>query len=365
MWIIVRIFYYENDKTPLLLLAVRPLLRALKEDGLIEKGYFSRHWHRGPHIRLYLQTSAEHMEGIQAKVKEKIGAFLASTPSRRVITEEAVRARHEQLAAHEYISGPLFPLLPDNSIDYARDESNDFMYGGATGFELARDFYSHCQPLVFDVIERGRSERSMLLSQAFSWMLITANWLENLRISYISYRSHAEGFLYGFDHKGTLRLHLKQQYKNQAETLIAMVKPHLDAYYTGGNDLDIRWRESIEMYGKPIGAAIDAGNIRLPLFNEPDQDGMSLFHQASYNQPWMQEFTRSNLFHKRRFILNILYEILLQIGITPLEKIYLCFALANAVEEATGTPWQMLLKDRASFILQYSRSGGAGRKGVH
>src|SRR5579859_5249305 len=115
MWTLARVYYYA-EKEALLLNCIRPLLQELQEQGLVDQGYFVRHWYQGPHIRFYLHTTSAQLDALQTTVTTAISAYFAQYPSQRSLPEAEIRATHERLASLEKITDPLFPLQPDNSI---------------------------------------------------------------------------------------------------------------------------------------------------------------------------------------------------------------------------------------------------------
>lgn len=348
MWFVTRIYYYAEEKEQLVLDCVRPLFKTLQEEGLITQGYFLRRWQRGPHICLYLQSEPSQLALVQARIEAVVSGYLTSHPSRRILREEEVRSNYERLASLEKVSGPLFPLRADNSLVFEDDDMQAAPYGGQVGLDLMRMFLSESTPIVFRLLEQTQDNKAALLSQFFSWMLLTAASLGDIRKTYISYRSHAEGFLNGYDPKGRLRQQFDQQYEKQAAALRNMAQSYLTATQGERGELDASWQQLLERFVPQLQQAILAGSINLPLpvpkKGSEEWQRMSKFHQMAYSIPRLLDYMYTPAFATRRFLLNLLYEVMLQCGIRPLEKCFLCYMVASAVEDATGTPWEALMK---------------------
>ncbi len=332
MWMVARIYFYDEQKHHLLLFCIRPLLTALYQQALIDQAYFLRRWQRGPHICLYCHTKTAHLPALESTITTSVSSYFASHPSTRILREEEVRVTYERLAVLEEITGPVLPLQPDNSICFEADDVLAEHYGGSKILDLVRLFLSQSTLLIFELLERTQENKSALLSQMFSWMLITASCLGDIHHTYITYRSHIEGYLYHFDRDHSLRHHFKKQYEKQAAILRSRLQPYLLLPHPPGNDLDERLRELFLNVRLQLQQAINEDNVRLP----PRGRAPSPFHQAARNLPGMENYLHSAEFTLRRILVNLLYELMLQSGIRPIEKCFLCYVVASSVEEAIG-----------------------------
>jgi hypothetical protein len=358
MWILVRIYYYAEQKEALLLNCVRPLLEELQQQGLVDQGYFVRYWYRGPHIRLYLRTTQEHLDALKTAVTAATDDYFSRHPSQRILREEDIRATHERLAEVEKVKGPLFPLQPDNSITFEDPGFDAAIYGGETGLKLANLFYARSTPIVFRLLELVEQDRSVLLPQVFNWMLITVAHLGGgLRMSYISYRSHSEGFLHGFDGKGRIRERFEHLYDHYSTQWHQNVEHYLNPSYIPVHELDGAWNDMLEAYLPYLRHAITEQQLLLEIPNMTSSN-VSAFHRETLQLPWISAFVSSHHYTIRRLLLNLLYETMLQVGIRPVEKMFLCYSVARSVEEVTGVSWREFQANNDALKIQFPITWG-------
>ncbi|MFI5913343.1 thiopeptide maturation pyridine synthase [Dactylosporangium sp. NPDC051541] len=339
-WRRIDVYYYDPDKDRLILEGVRPLLRRLA--GRVDGAWFTRHWRRGPHLRLLVSTGAATFdEVVRPAADEIIGGFLARHPSTHVLDPERERAAHQRLAELEHEQGPLWPWFPDNSLRVSAHEPREAQLGGPAAAELLADFYAGTNELAFRMIEQvsGRSR----LALAFNLMITTAHALSNSDITsgFVSFRSHAEAFLHVFPEADGLRPRWDRHYRAHAPVLrrrVGAVTAALDGGAPGVPFVE-DWVRALAPYRISGAELIRSGAVALPAdraTTAAELPDVSAFHRRLYTNPrWAQ--TRASVdFQVYRLMLNLTYLHLTRLGITPVERFLLCHLAANAVEEEHG-----------------------------
>ena len=338
-WRSAHIYYYEPDKTGLLLDAVRPLLGRLRD--VAPSAHVLRHWRRGPHLRLNIRASDRTWTGIvKPAIDEVIGGYLAAHPSTARLDEGTTLAQHELLAKVEKEHGPLTPWFPDNSIQYAAYDDRLHVLRDPEAADLLADFYTESTPLLFQMLDQVRTghERPELIG--LSVMLansVTA--MPPITHSYVSYRSHAEGFICLCADPGTTRRQFDDYYTDNRAALTARVRAVMATLEGDGADpvAFVRdWAGLIARFRDRATPLIAAGKlIRPPAYDQnqaattPNElhnmmFGNRAYHKAVFENP---EFSRY------RLLINYTYLHISRLGLTPPQRFRLCHLAANAVEE--------------------------------
>jgi hypothetical protein len=348
-WHCAQIHYYDGDRTDDLILdCVRPLLQALAPD--IERGFFLRHWLRGPHLRVCLSApEATFREVLRPRLEAIVGSHLAGHPSKVAIDETSLLAAHRQLAAREQEEGPLAPLEPDNSIRYRPHDRRLRVLQSEAAACLLEDFYCETTPLVFDMLDHVRAGgRSARLTLALDLMLATAHtqW-PDIRRGFISFRSHAEGFIVQAADPAARRAQCQETYRSQADRLgkrLGAILDGLDQHREGVPFVG-SWVACLARFRAAADALIAAGEVSFAAADPREGDARwdpsllqhSRFHQLLQDNGARLAFMREDPgFLGFRLMLNYLYLHLNRLGVRPFERGLLCHLAAATVEDRFG-----------------------------
>ncbi|GAA0909423.1 thiopeptide maturation pyridine synthase [Virgisporangium aurantiacum] len=330
-WHSVHIGYHDADLGPLLLDGVRPAMERLAGD----RAFFVPHWRRGPHVRLNFDVAGNrYRETIRPVLDETVGGWLAAHPSTTHLRPDEHLPAHRRLAELECDTGPLVPWYADNSINDADHDDRSAVLGG-TAAALVADFYVRTNDLAFQTFAAVRAGESRM-AVAFDLMLATAHtFVEGgLADGFVSFRSHAEGFLENFAEGRGQRAGWDAAYARRRGAFARRLRLFLDAPEPA--PLVARW---LVAAGELAGAGESSLNSgELTFDNGTGPAGVianrSGFHRAlAENRTWREEVLPSTWFGVFRLVLNALYLHLTRVGITPVERFFLCHAAANAVEE--------------------------------
>ncbi|MGP4111775.1 lantibiotic dehydratase C-terminal domain-containing protein [Streptomyces sp. 4N509B] len=175
--------YYAANPVPMLLSCVRPLVRELTEDGLLDGWFFINYWLEGPHVRLRLRpVSAAAEAEVRSRAERAVDAFLAERPALYQVDSGFLNEFYNQLFDIEFTAEERggytdaegrMNLRPNNSLAWLPYEPEYGKYGGPAGVALAEWHFAHSSELVIDAL-RGKNLhlRTVLLGTAAQLMLV-------------------------------------------------------------------------------------------------------------------------------------------------------------------------------------------------
>jgi hypothetical protein len=323
--------HYHGDLDALICDAVRPLFA-------VGGAYYVRHWRRGPHLRLNFRA----FDLVEPMVEEIVGGFLARRPSTTVLDPLALLAEHERLARLEADPGPLLPWCPDNSVHLEPYDDRTHVLGSPEAAGLLADFHVATTDLAFRATSSARAGGSRL-GIAFDLMIATAHALSGVGVAegFVSFRSHAEGFLASHPGAAELRPRWDRHYATHAESLERRVVSIL-----GGQVPLVRdWVSVLEPIRARAGELIESGRLSLDTAWIRDNyapgirldPARSAFHrEVDGERRRGRGSAQATWFLQYRVMLNYLYLFLTKLGVRPGERYLLCHLAASAVEGAFG-----------------------------
>jgi thiopeptide-type bacteriocin biosynthesis protein len=181
-WLAIHIFYTANIR-PLVKECVRPLVRELSADGLLENYFFINYWVEGPHLRLRLQpSSATAAPVVRARAEAAITLFLRARPALYNVQAEFFVDMYNTLFDLEFSQEERKKYLgadgrmrqrDNNTFSYEQYEPEYGKYGGPAGVELAEWHFRHSSDLVMDVVHAMNTHvRTVLLGTAAQLMMV-------------------------------------------------------------------------------------------------------------------------------------------------------------------------------------------------
>ncbi len=163
-WLSAHAFYHGNTDQ-LITEAVLPMFDELRSQGLLRRGFFLRHWERGPHLRVRLQVEAEHAERVRSRAQERLTGYLTEHPGPTDVDPERLLASLRQLSLLEHGSDAdpeLRTAEPANTlrwIDYVPELAK---YGGPAGIAIAEDVFDVSSMLTGQVLRQVDSDNARL-----------------------------------------------------------------------------------------------------------------------------------------------------------------------------------------------------------
>ncbi|MYS23177.1 Lantibiotic biosynthesis dehydratase C-term [Streptomyces sp. DvalAA-14] len=355
-WRAAHIAYFGDDTDRLLLHAVRPVVERLADH--VQSIYVLRHWRRGPHLRLVVAAEpAVFAAVVEPAVAEVVGEYLRAHPSRAVAPDEAaLLPLHRRLADAEREPGPLTPFYADNSIIWAEHDRRIDVLGCPVGADELALFYAGTNDLLFrhlEAVAAGAPRETL----ALRLMLATAHMLcrhpedASVRRGFVSFRSHAEGYLSTVGPQ--VRDAFDRRYAANRDVLTAQVRAVVAAFddapadSADSADADAEllrgWVAAIDPLGARWTALYAAGEIPEAEIPDDEENGIgdllaaSPMHRAiAGSTVYKQMMYRDPRFLRYRLMLNYTYLHLSRLGVPGLTRYLLCHLAANAVEEVYG-----------------------------
>jgi Lantibiotic biosynthesis dehydratase C-term len=342
-WRNVQVYYYDQNKDDLILDCVRPLFASVGSTA--RRCFFVRHWLRGPHLRLRFETTRDNFDHIiKPAIDDQVGTWLSEHPSITQLDEAELLPTYERLAKAEREPGPLFPLYPDNSIQYLPYNRRLDVLGSEAAASLLEDFYADTTELTFAMLDHIRNGNSRL-NLAIDLMWATAHGVGlPITRAFVSYRSHSEGNIMRAADPAALRAFFEQQYRTRAPALAERLQQVLDTVDGQRDDVPFvrDWVHVMRRVWDQAEQLIAAGAITLPMpppgvWVDSEVVRHSAFHQALGSNPEYLERMRTSIRSlDYRVIVNCLYLYLTRLGLKGYERFLLGYLAAEAVEERYG-----------------------------
>lgn len=336
-WRSARIYYYEPDKTGLILDAVWPLFENLH--GHVHGAYVLRHWRRGPHLRLNIKADRRAWtRTIQPAIDEVIGGYLAAHPSTAPIRERTspVRQNRTQLAER----GRVAPWFPDNTIQYAPYDDRPHVLTDPVAADMLSAFYTDTTPLLFQMLKRVRAGNDTAELIGLGLMLassITA--MPPITRSFVSYRSIAEGFIARCANPETTRTGFDACYQdnrtsftNRTRAVIATLDGQRRERQGRAVPFVHEWADLIASYRDHATPLIAARKLSPPPLE--DQTEASELNRTMFcSRAYQRAVVEDQDFSRYRLLINYTYLHISRLGLTPPQRFRLCHLAANAIED--------------------------------
>jgi hypothetical protein len=348
-WHSAHVYYYDNQRQDDLLLdAVAPLLAQLRTLDGVNRFYWQRHWRLGPHVRINVRaTEAAWTTRVRPLLEQVIGDYLHRHPSTGNASAESDLPMHQQLAALEEEHGPLTPWHPDNSVHYADYDRRLHVLGTPQSSDLLADFHANATPLANACLEEARRTGDRFDLPVMFMFATAARGCPPIEKGFLSYRSHAEGFLANSSNPSGFRQRFEQLYRTNADALgrtLTQVVAALD----GDGDrspLLAEWVTLVDTYRWRAMELHRAGHLFLqPVVAPGNSDDVpmrhvSAFHQALFgNDDIRNELATAEWFAVYRVLLNYQYLLFNRLGMAPVQRFTLCYLVARTVEETYRIP---------------------------
>jgi hypothetical protein len=344
-WHSAHVHYHTGDADTLILDAVRPLVEQLGCPA-----FFTRHWLRGPHVRLAVLVDEPTWSGqVRPLIDETIGGWLVEHPSTGAVDMDRELAAHRWLAELEEESGEITPWHPDNTIDYPPYDRRLHVLGSEAAADLLASFHADTTELAFAVLAGVRAGAPRLATP-LDLMLATAELAcPPITRGVLSYRSHVEGFLANCADPAGMRTRFDQRYEAVRDPLAERLGEVLATVAGTGRPLPYLagWAELVRRYYARTEELVAAEQLRLPEFVVPLPAGarprgyakVSEFHAAlGANEDALRELREGQWFAIYRVLLNYQYLLFSRLGLRPVDRFLLCYLAARTVEDTYGLP---------------------------
>lgn len=334
---------------------VVPAARALSERGS-PAVQLRRGWLHGPHVDILALAVPGGPDWTE--VADLLDAGPLDPP--RALTEEAYLEQAREFGRLEAVQPPYLPLHEHGAVsrvssaDTASREPRLDQFRtvvlGALNKPLLR---------MIDGIAAEPATATVRLAEAFA-ALVDTHFL-GPAYGVFSPRSHVEAFLAWAAPTKDVRPVFQERLAKDAPRLRTVVEQRLSGEVSAGA---AEWRTAFAYSSGALESAVAAGTLTLDLLDsvtdgvdrsemgppgatrvvpqgdQPDSD----FHRAVGESGVVADPSR--WFAAFRLLTNLFYEQLPLLTVSPMQRYYMCFAVAETVDDALGVSWQDRLNDR-------------------
>ncbi|YAL83267.1 hypothetical protein ACMYYO_00225 [Dermacoccaceae bacterium W4C1] len=326
--------------------AVLPLWRAARADG-VRLVQMRRGWLAGPHVLVASAGTGSAGDG------PDWAALIADGPrvpaaGRSILTPTSYAQMAAERGRLERVPAPYPPLAAEGAIIPV--QHHELVRGERPLDELTGVLLASLAPAVADsvrVIAEGQESGATHLVDVLT--VVADSHALGAGFGCFSLRSHVEALLTWMAPGANLRGSFVRRYQDQQRQIIDEVQKVLE-HRRGG-----RWRSGVDyargmvdehvrrgdLADRHLDAVVDeqlsAADSGTNSTSHPDTD----FHRSVHDSgataaagPWFAGY---------RFLVNQVYTQLPLLGITPLQRAFGCFAVAEAVDDITGTRWDQRL----------------------
>ncbi|WP_326698882.1 hypothetical protein OG909_17180 [Streptomyces sp. NBC_01754] len=337
---------------PWLSASVVPLARDLRDrGGTVVR--LRRGWLHGPHVDV-IGRGAMGQELPWETVAGQLDAGPLSED--RALDEEAYLAQAREFGRLEAVPPPYLPMREHGAVEFLGPDDvtpSDPLLHGLREVEVVHGVL--CPPLT-DMIEELTRDPSLATTRlAEAFVALGDSYFLGLPHGAFSFRSHAEAFLSWAAPSKDMRPVFAARLAKEAPQLRAVVRQRLSGEISPAA---ARWRtafaystgalDSAVMEGRLTAAMLDSVTASLdrtgmgpptapevvPQGDRPDSD----FHRATAESgvidnptPWFAAY---------RMLINLFYQQLPLLTVSPIQRYYMCYALAETVDEVLGETWQ-------------------------
>jgi len=344
----IRIYDYTPDP--------RVLLDALREPVQQLRSFVKpmislrRGWLHGSHLQVTVRPHGTAPDVELASFVADAGLAARALPA-VAPSEASYLAGAEQLAAWENVSTPFLPLHPQGFVQAGPVTAPPTW---SAELELARDLIG--TEFVDAIL--GSTFAQLDVSQFAARILafVARTHPYGLGLGTLSYRSHAEGISATVRDRTDLNAVFARRFARDREVFTAaLTEPDpapQDPLAAWAGPLHRAWgvAEALAATGAIDGPAIDAaGRLdRLPV----ERAQVSDFH-ATYSTVGLAG-QKPHWFTAHRIVLNTVYPALMCLGLSALQRYYVCYGLAEATDLLLDDPWQDRLGRLGSTVASLS-----------
>jgi hypothetical protein len=362
---IVRISYFEADKSALIEGPVRQLVEQFCAESAVEALAVMPHWKRGPHINLVINCEKSYFDAVFYPACESIiGNWLVVNPSITELDPVQYERLSQQLALVEIESPPYLPLRQNNTLERDIYTANDTLKLDAFK-DLKVDFISDSLPLVFELLALKKSDKRAYFVALSHMLAVCGTCFEGggLARGFNSFRSHAEFFYVQHDTHGRMRQQfdaVAEKYRDQLRPVIEKLVEDPKSLRRGSGDQAFlsRWFAVVDRYSARIKKIVAANyeflsqeSVFVDKLKDVAGSIPSELHQQEKVGPMAvaiaqdegQAMLNSEAFIAYRTLVNFFYFLLPILGISPAEKYCICNMTASTVEQLLDITWQDLM----------------------
>lgn len=367
-WPCARIFFFEKDKSQLILGGIAPALEAWRSRPDAAPAWLRSHWRLGPHVDVIADMPQEDFDQqLFPLLEQHVGEWLAGHASRAVLDEQEYTALSRRLAITELERGPLAPLGANNTIVRAQHQPNLEIFGVREILDGQHRFQAMSLPVVFDALRLRAENENLLFLRLAEMLALTGNFVpkHGLPRSFISFRAHADYVFANYDPSGVVR--------QRFDAMDAAFEDEVDAIVTAAHAVYLGEKDIGEGFEHLAGWYEDAQHLSIELYGVAERNAELLGRQnrlstladevvASQNVVLdpakarkdseteqyigdMQAVFQQVPHIAYRTMVNYLYGLLPILSVSPMQKYLVCHMVANSCERVFGKSWRKVVDE--------------------
>lgn len=365
-----RSFHLHSSELDRLILAcVHPVIEDHRER--LSLAFWERHYAGGPHLRVRLRGDSPDLDAAARDLVTRARRFLAEHPSADL--EDYSEERAAALLERDGVPPALEDLRYRNNAVLERPYRRRELFTGAPdALELAEDFRHETEPLAVEILRGPRPKLEAVLRLYFVKALFRSKG--DIRQGSVAWKSHWEGFAAGFPSTQVLD-RIVQAYEGNRTRIHALMDDVLDLHRRGALREDPvlhRWHRVLETFDRrtrrllaegrqllrqPASPA-EARELRERVLRGFERDS-SFVRTFWADERFVASIGREPRFQVPRLLTNLLYLLVPAVGLTPLEKMTLCYFAHRPVEERFGCDLEALLASSISRAIERHETAGA------
>lgn len=369
-WHLIRIAYFDENRSALLLGPVAAVIDMLRNDFGLAGATIQTNWKFGPHVALGVHCDPALMHAVLLPaIRTIVEPWLAEHPSGRSLDPENYALLSSRIGMAELTPGPYLPLLVDNSVTLGPYVPSHTLKLAEIA-ESKQRFLLASTEILLDLLrlKRDASSDTFLLALV-AMMASAADTYEaaGMAKGYVSYRSHAEYFFAGYDADGRMRGKfdaLDDRLAPRIDEVVSCLRR--DAWDAMPFDAAVKamlaaWRQVIRRTAEDILRIVEANHEELMRDDtfETTADVMRKQMPTDYTERFASremselgrqfeqdegvQLRRSAGFMAYRTTINFFYLLLPTLAVSPSQKFCLCHLVANGVERVYRVSWRDIM----------------------
>ncbi|MET7669047.1 hypothetical protein [Micromonospora luteifusca] len=354
---------------PWLARSVVPVARALHGDGNAVV-HLRRGWRHGPHVDVVAYGGAGGTAD-WATVAAELDA--GPLDPARALSEEDYLTQAREFGRLEAVPPPYLPMAEHGAVQLLRREDTgprQPALRALPGWEVAQSVLTTPLLDMVDELARRPEQGTVRLGEAFA--ALADSYFLGLAHGVYSFRSHVEAFLAWARPTRDVRPVFAQRLARDAAVLRPVVEQRLAGTPSGPA---AAWRTAFAYCAGTFDATVTDGTLSLDLLDEitgsvdtaamgppsapdvvptgdqPDTE----FHRRVAASGAYDRTTQ--WFAAYRVLINLFYQQLPLLTVSPMQRYYMCYAISELVDEVLGESWQdRLTRDRVRVVAAAGRA---------
>ena len=162
-------FWGDAETTRLLTDCLGPAARALRDDGVLERFWFTVFDARGPHVLALFGAAPADAEQVRRRLAARLDAYLGEHPSTAPLSAEEVERRHAECRGKQLSVIDAEPgMAPNNSYRMAAHPPDGYPFASGAGVAAADELWRLVQDVALWAIDQRRAGTAT--GAAVRWM---------------------------------------------------------------------------------------------------------------------------------------------------------------------------------------------------